>query len=123
MAKEGFQILAPYEANGTLASDQYKIVAIDANEEIAKAGAGLGSGVLVDAPADAQNGSVCVFGYAKVVSAGAIDAGVLFTADANGLAVAAVAGDKVIGMTLRESAAANQVIECLVTNAAMYGIT
>ena len=114
MAKEGFQVLAPYEAAADLSADQYKIVAIDAAEKIDLAGAGLGSGILIDDPALGQNGSVCVSGYAKVVAAGAINAGVRFTADASGLAVAAVATNLVIGMTLREAAAANQVIECIV---------
>jgi hypothetical protein len=114
MAKEGFQILAPYPAAADLSGDQYKIVEIDASEEIDLAGAGLGSGILIDDPEAGQNGSVCVMGYAKVVAAGAINAGIRFTADANGLAVAAGAGDDVVGMTLREAGAANQVIECIV---------
>lgn len=114
MAREGTAFLKPYAAAADLSGSQYLIVAIDANEQINVAGAGAGNGILIDDPGLGENGSVVILGLTKVVTAGAINAGVLFTADANGKAVAAVATDNVVGMTLNESGAANQVVDCVV---------
>ena len=114
MANEGTQFLKPYPAEADLTAAQYLIVEISATEGIDVAGAGAGSGILVDNPALGEDGSVVVLGLTKVVAAGAINAGIRFTADAAGKAVALATGNDCVGMTLEESGAANQVIAVVV---------
>ncbi len=114
MAREGVHFGKPYVAAADLSSSQYLIVEIDANEAIDVAGAGGGHGILIDDPPSGENGSVVLLGLTKVVAAGAINAGVFFAADAAGKAVAAAATDTIIGMTVNEAGAADQVIDCLV---------
>lgn len=118
MANEGTQFLKPYPAEADLSAAQYLIVQISATEGIDVAGAGEGCGILVDNPALGEDGSVVVLGLTKVIAAGAINAGVRFTSDAAGKAVALATTNLCVGMTLEEAGAANQVIACVVAPSA-----
>jgi hypothetical protein len=100
MAHEGFQQLLSYTAGADLSAHQYKLVKLSSGEIVA-ATAGAALGVLVDAPASGDPGSVVVLGITKVVAGtGGIAEGALVTSDASGEGVAAALGDEVIGRAL-----------------------
>lgn len=101
------QLLHQKPASGDLSADQYKIVQIDASDELALAGAGAGGFVLQDKPdAAGKSGTILLGGKGKVkVGAVAVDGGALITSDANGLAITAATTDVVVGIMLHDAAA------------------
>lgn len=88
------------EAAGDLSSNQYHFVAIN----VAGQAAGLGvagakaDGVLQNAPvAIGQAAAVAIGGQTKVLFGGTVASGANIASDVNGRAVAAVAGNQVLG--------------------------
>ena len=106
MAHEGRQDLLSFTAGADLSAHQYHIVKFSSGTIVAGT-AGVGFGVLVDAPESGDYGSVAVAGITKVVvGTGGVTEGDLVTSDANGEAVPATAGDEVIGRVMYTTAAA-----------------
>ena len=123
MAREGTQFLWPYDAEGDLSADQYKIVKKGtASTQVVPATLGTGSGVQVNAPTAGLPCDVVVLGITKVVAGAAIIAGAEFTSDANGLAIVPTALNQVVvGKTLTSAGAINELVTCVVGAGGFHG--
>jgi hypothetical protein len=89
-------------AGVTLATDQYKFVKIAASGKAVLANAtDLNQiGVVQNNPGADQTATVRVDGVSKVKAAGTIAAGAEVTSDANGAAVTATAGKRILGIAV-----------------------
>jgi len=97
---------APTSAD--LSAHQFAFVVVNANGQLAlPAAGGDADGVLQDKPnGEGVYGEVAILGVSKLqVGAAAVNAGDLLASDANGCAVTAVAGNKVLGRALAAGAA------------------
>lgn len=123
MAHEGFQQLLSFTAGADLSSSQYTIVKLSSGTIVAGT-AGAGFGVLVDAPASGEVGSVAVLGITKVVvGTGGVTEGDMITSDASGEAVpAATLNDEIIGRAVY-TAAAGALTTIVLTHALHGGAT
>lgn len=98
-----------YRAGEDLSASAQRFVARSgANVVVAGAGEAVAGVLIVGGTAD-QAVSVAYDGVLQVVSAGVIAAGAAVASDANGAAVAAVAGDIVAGFA-RQAAVAGQIV-------------
>jgi hypothetical protein len=107
-----------FEASGDLSAHQFKYVVIDSNGQVALAGNGAAAiGVLQNKPsAIGQAAEVAVLsgGRYKVKAAAALATiGTELASDAAGLATPAVATDRVLGIQLSTTGAANELVEVL----------
>lgn len=99
-----------------LAASQFTMVDLDASGEvIPPSGEGVNAlGIKLDGAVSAKAAvEIGVGGVLKVKAGAATAANVKFKTDAAGKAVLAAAGDHVLGRTLEEATAADQVIEVL----------
>ena len=96
----------------------FRIVKFGTTDDLvtaAAAAADLSIGIVEGvAPAAGERCDVVMAGLAEVTAGGAVTRGQLVTADAQGRAVAAAAGNRAIGMA-RASGVAGDVIEVLIT--------
>lgn len=106
------------EASGDLSAAQYRGVVLDANGEVALAGAGERIlGVLQNKPS-AQGQAATVSGpgdTTKMVAGAAVVLGANVTTDASGDAVTAATGDYIIGQCRTAAANAGELITVCVT--------
>lgn len=114
------QLNLAYEAAADISAAQYHIVRIsDGDKQVNIGSLATHSsmlGVLQNKPAAAgRNATVCVDGPSKVVAGAAISsAGVFFTTNGSGRAVAATSGDMACGRIIETAAANGDVINVLV---------
>jgi len=116
MAYEGEQFLWAYDAEATLPG-QYEIVAKGTgNNQVTQAGADVGFGVCINAPAAAgDQADVVVLGITKVKAGAAIATGVRFTSDSTGRAVAAdLAAEETVGVTIGGAANADELVTVVI---------
>ncbi len=94
-------------ASADLSAQRYRLVELDANDQIALSGAASADtlGVLQDTPRAGDEGAIKHSGITKVVYGGAIAINDPITADANAAAVAAQAGNPVHGRALKAGVA------------------
>lgn len=132
MAYEQFGPYIAAKAAADLSASQYLAVKIDANGQVALAGAGDGIGILANDPAQGEAATVQIAGVAKWKAGAAFSAGAKLTADANGKAVAATtltaiaadadpnAGDTtgslVLGIALKAASGADEIVPVLLVH-------
>ena len=106
-----------FVAGEDLSAKQFYVVKLDttADGQVDLAGAGEGLGILQDHNKKDQEATVRILGMSKGVAGAALANGDEVTADAAGKVVAAAAGNIVIGWTNTTVAAADQIVELLLT--------
>ena len=113
------------EASADLSASQYRFVTVDANGQVAAAGAdaALAIGVLQNKPdAAGRAATVAISGVSKVaVGTGGVTAGAEVTTDASGNVVAATAGQNVVGIAL-ETASATALCPVFITHRPGVGV-
>jgi len=95
-------------ASSDLSASQFCFMTVNASGQLAlPAAGGDADGILQDKPnGQGIQGELAVFGVSKVVvGAGGVTAGDLLATDANGKAVTAAAGNKILGRALATGAA------------------
>lgn len=99
-------------AGADLSGDQFRFVVIDANQQVQLAGAGDDAyGVLQNKPKLGESCTIWLVGsVSKVVAGAAIGLPSKVASDASGRAVAAGAGDEVLGTLLTPAAAAGEIV-------------
>lgn len=104
--------LIPLEASADLSANQHRFLVVDANGQVAVAGAGvLAVGVLQNDPAaQGEAATVMLDGVSKVVAGAAVTSGAEVASDASGRAVTAATGNRVNGIALETCANAGEVI-------------
>lgn len=107
-----------FEAAGDLSADQFKYVVINSSGQVALAGDGVAAiGVLQNKPSavgQAAEVAVLTGGRYKVVAAAALATiGTELASDAAGLATPAVVTDRVLGIQMTTTGAANELVEVL----------
>jgi hypothetical protein len=116
MSTEQRVLTLTVEASADLSADQYKIVDIDSNGQIALAGAGGGIGILQDAPSAAgAAGSVGCGGISKVLCGGTVTKGGPVASNASGLAIDALTTNYIIGQAL-DTGASGDIIRVLMAS-------
>lgn len=116
MARVESLVSITVQAGGDLSAGQFRFVEIatDGQVDLVSAAGGNAIGVLMDKPnAAGRAAQVAVNGVAKVVAGtGGVTAGDEVQSDGSGEAIAAAAGDKVLGRALT-TAAAGELAEIL----------
>lgn len=110
-----------YLAAADLSAEQYTFVKRGTGRTVVQAGAGEAAvGVLWNAPALDQAGTVVVGGRPNVYAGAAIADGAEITSDANGQAVTAVSTDVVIGFAMGAASAAGTLVQVELLGEAQY---
>ena len=101
-------------AAANLSTSQFRFVKVTGNKQVNLCVAGDNAiGVLQNKPNTAQAAAVTFAGSSKVVAGAAIAAGALIASDINGAAVAASAGNYIIGIALNAAGGAGELISVL----------
>ena len=104
-----------FEAAGDLSANQFYLVVVDGNGQVAVAGDGADAiGVLYDKPSAQGNAAQVRIGEVVQVAAGAaVSIGANVASDATGRAVTATTGEQIVGKALTAASAAGQLISVL----------
>ena len=100
-------------AGADLSGNKYHVVKFGTNdEEVILAGAGEGFGILMNSPKAGETAEVAMIGGgAQVHSGAAFGRGVELASNASGKLVAAAAGNRVIGLSIKAASAADEYVE------------
>jgi|SRR5690606_38894001 len=114
MALEQSIIPISLPAGEDLTDHQWRFVKVGPNSTIVKAGAGEGIGVLQVKPIQGEAATTVIGGISFCEAGGQIDAGDLVTSDANGRAVRAQEGDRILGTAVSDASKAGIIFSLLV---------
>lgn len=101
-------------AQADYSAKQYFLVAINAEDQITLAGAGVAAYVLLDGPASGESGTFALLGKVPCTAGAAVSIDDPITPDAAGKGVAATSTDVICGIAISGAAADGDLFEMLV---------